>query len=289
MRFVVVASVISSALPSAMSAVPACAVQNKGYQDAAVPLVNGGIEIADPSTCQMSCANMVGCKVFTYYINSGGCWLQGMSGTTPNLTDINGTWSGPSVCPALSLLASNASNVTAANATGNATNATAVIGQQAEKSGFPVWVMIVAALVTLIIIALLFMMCCRKEERRVKKKKRGVVLDSEAPSPSSSAASPTSVHYRVAPPVYVQVMHHVVRQTPWAHLVPARQTLFDQIDVNHDGEITREEFEEWRRRQSLFDQIDVNHDGQVTREEFEAWKRRTAAQTATPAEPLVGR
>lgn len=39
---------------------------------------------------------------------------------------------------------------------------------------------------------------------------------------------------------------------------------------------SREEFEEWRRRQSLFDQIDVNHDGQVTREEFEAWKRRTA-------------
>merc|ERR1712151_527755 len=42
------------------------------------------------------------------------------------------------------------------------------------------------------------------------------------------------------------------------------QDLFDQIDTNHDGGITREEY----ARLNLFDQIDTNHDGVITREEY---------------------
>jgi len=44
------------------------------------------------------------------------------------------------------------------------------------------------------------------------------------------------------------------------------QSLFDRVDVNHDGVITREEFN--RAQQSLFDRMDVNHDGVISRAEF---------------------
>merc|ERR1712178_401513 len=45
---------------------------------------------------------------------------------------------------------------------------------------------------------------------------------------------------------------------------PEAQNLFNQIDTNHDGVITREEY----ARLSLFDQIDTNHEGVLTREEY---------------------
>merc|ERR1712087_29876 len=78
------------------------------------------------------------------------------------------------------------------------------------------------------------------------KKKRNMEVASESDLESSStllqpAGSPTE---RSAP-VYAQ-------------------NLFDQIDTNHDGVITREEY----ARLNLFDQIDTNHDGVITREEY---------------------
>lgn len=42
------------------------------------------------------------------------------------------------------------------------------------------------------------------------------------------------------------------------------QDLFDRIDLNHDGVITRDEY----ARLSLFDQLDTNHDGVLTRDEY---------------------
>merc|ERR1712048_1512367 len=49
-----------------------------------------------------------------------------------------------------------------------------------------------------------------------------------------------------------------------ATLYAQAQNLFDQIDTNHDGVITEEEYARW----NLFDQIDTNHDGVITREEY---------------------
>jgi len=74
-------------------------VKDKGYNDPAVTVVNGNIEIADAFQCQTMCANSPDCKVFTYYITSGGCWLQGIYGDVPPLESIPGVLSGPKVCP----------------------------------------------------------------------------------------------------------------------------------------------------------------------------------------------
>jgi len=77
------------------------------------------------------------------------------------------------------------------------------------------------------------------------KKKRKIEVapesDLESTAPLQSAASPTDR----STPVYAQ-------------------DLFDQIDTNHDGVITREEY----ARLNLFDQLDTNHDGVLTREEY---------------------
>jgi len=43
-----------------------------------------------------------------------------------------------------------------------------------------------------------------------------------------------------------------------------RLSLFDQLDTDGDGFLTREEY----ARLSLFDQLDTNHDGVLTREEL---------------------
>jgi Ca2+-binding EF-hand superfamily protein len=40
---------------------------------------------------------------------------------------------------------------------------------------------------------------------------------------------------------------------------------FQQMDVNHDGAISRDE---WKRNTTAFDRFDVNHDGMLTQDEL---------------------
>jgi hypothetical protein len=66
---------------------------------------------------------------------------------------------------------------------------------------------------------------------------------------------------------------------------------FEQIDVNHDGLISREEAQAEPALAKHFDEIDTDHDGTITREELKAFrmarKERKAekAQTASPMTP----
>lgn len=94
----------AAALPALASAaatpgVPACALKDQGYQDPDVTRVNGGFEVQDADTCQSYCKGLIGCQVFSFYINSGGCWLQGLSGKALPLELMPGVWSGPAYCP----------------------------------------------------------------------------------------------------------------------------------------------------------------------------------------------
>ncbi|CAE7162967.1 gag [Symbiodinium pilosum] len=59
------------------ASVPTCAIVGQGYDDPVVTSVNGGTDVADASVCQQKCAQHLNCSVFTYYLEGGGCWLQG--------------------------------------------------------------------------------------------------------------------------------------------------------------------------------------------------------------------
>src|ERR1700733_5158246 len=49
-------------------------------------------------------------------------------------------------------------------------------------------------------------------------------------------------------------------------------TMFDGMDKNHDGVVTRKEYEEYSHK--WFREADANHDGKLTREEFVAQLKR---------------
>lgn len=48
---------------------------------------------------------------------------------------------------------------------------------------------------------------------------------------------------------------------------------FDQIDANHDGQISPEELHaaHQQRKNAMFDRMDANHDGMISRDEFNAF------------------
>ena len=49
---------------------------------------------------------------------------------------------------------------------------------------------------------------------------------------------------------------------------------FDQIDVNHDGQISPEELKAAHQamKNAMFDRMDANHDGVISRDEFNAFQ-----------------
>jgi hypothetical protein len=57
-----------------------------------------------------------------------------------------------------------------------------------------------------------------------------------------------------------------------------------KLDVNKDGQISREEAAAAPRLAQRFDQLDANKDGQLTREEF-ASARRARSNQAPPVKP----
>lgn len=90
-------AIFAAACPAVLALLPACAIQDTGYKDPFIPFANGGF-LADATACQGSCAALIGCQAFTYYAESKGCWLQGLSGTLPPTEAIPGAVSGPKIC-----------------------------------------------------------------------------------------------------------------------------------------------------------------------------------------------
>eukprot|EP00931_Biecheleriopsis_adriatica_P070955 TRINITY_DN4478_c0_g2_i1.p1 TRINITY_DN4478_c0_g2~~TRINITY_DN4478_c0_g2_i1.p1 ORF type:complete len:583 (-),score=113.16 TRINITY_DN4478_c0_g2_i1:71-1759(-) len=91
----VLVAVLASQATVAIEA-PPCAAYGVGYNDPfrnEVP--NGGL-LATANDCQRVCQNTVFCERFTFYNNSGGCWLQGN-----NWTEVVSPYiiSGPVLCP----------------------------------------------------------------------------------------------------------------------------------------------------------------------------------------------
>lgn len=170
-----------------------------------MPKLNGGIDVKDAATCQILCKLLVSCKVWTYYVASGGCWLQGITGKMPPREAVPGVWSGPADCPVVVMDAASDSDEVAvpaipAVAAAREVDPLAVVpmpGAEAPRSswqeGLPIAVilagMAAAALVAGVAVSPWFF-----RRRRIS---RGASLVDEDASPSS-ARSPGSPHSTVS-------------------------------------------------------------------------------------------
>lgn len=89
---------MASVAQQSQASVPSCAIVGQGYDDPVVTSVNGGTGVLDASVCQEKCAQHLNCSVFTFYLQGGGCWLQG-SGLQPKA--IPNAVAGPRSCDAI--------------------------------------------------------------------------------------------------------------------------------------------------------------------------------------------
>jgi len=268
--------------PLAEAAVPACAVSNKGYMDPDVSVVNGGIEINDALTCQQTCQSLPTCQVFTFYINSGGCWLQGIKGKALEVQDIPGTWSGPKDCGNSTAGAVEemleASPEVAADS--SKASGTTMVGHPAARTiGDSIFVAL-ALIFSGVGVAYWAYGGCDSKKKKASKTTRGAALeataaeksiDLEASAPLVSAAAPVPVptasfsyapmpvttsvvpaYTVVAPPVMappvvsvaapVTTATRVVTMPAAEPVISQGQDIFDRLDANHDGVLSREEF-----------------------------------------------
>lgn len=100
MRRILAPALVASVVQQGQASVPSCAIVGQGYDDPVVTSVNGGTGVLDASVCQEKCAQHLNCSVFTYYLQGGGCWLQG-SGLQPKA--IPNAVAGPRSCDASSI------------------------------------------------------------------------------------------------------------------------------------------------------------------------------------------
>lgn len=162
LRVAALAAVISAAVRLALAAtLLPCSAKDFGYTDPDVLQPNGGVFLPDALECRTRCQALMTCKVFTFYVTSGGCWLQGITGRTPVLTNITGVISGPRDCAkeeAASVAATTAIMTTAATfattaapsgvaPTTNGTNQTAGSSDENEFSDealipIPMWALV---------------------------------------------------------------------------------------------------------------------------------------------------
>lgn len=230
-----------------LAANPACASFGWGYDDLNVQRVNGAF-VADAATCQASCAAMVFCDTFTFYSDTGGCWLQGNNVTKITHKD---AISGPKVCPEGS------------TATGATTVVTDSTPEAAAKGGFPWWGWVLIGLGVAGAGAAVACYFCSSESKKRKGSRRGIKVadpeeagDAEAlveaqevptyagsqyytatpAAPYYAAAPAPAPAYYTAPPVYM-----AAAPTQYVSYATGHGNLFEQLDVDGDGVLSREE------------------------------------------------
>jgi hypothetical protein len=59
---------------------------------------------------------------------------------------------------------------------------------------------------------------------------------------------------------------------------PDKIVTFEQLDINHNGVLSRAELKPNDWLYQNFDQVDTNHDGVLSRAEFEAWRKARIAE-----------
>mmetsp|Transcript_87410 Transcript_87410/g.209122 ORF Transcript_87410/g.209122 Transcript_87410/m.209122 type:complete len:469 (+) Transcript_87410:43-1449(+) len=73
---------------------PKCSFRGKAFFDSSVKVMNGGA-VGSPQDCATSCNSQPTCQFWTFYNNTGACWLQG-SNVTQHESEF--AVSGPKLC-----------------------------------------------------------------------------------------------------------------------------------------------------------------------------------------------
>jgi len=91
--------------------------------------------------------------------------------------------------------------------------------------------------------------------------------------------APTTDEEPLTAPTPVTAAPSKVEYEEIAAVKPKPQSIYDVMDANHDGTVSKEEYDAFAkaRADKIFKDMDSNHDGQISREEFEAYKTRTPA------------
>eukprot|EP00931_Biecheleriopsis_adriatica_P066680 TRINITY_DN40979_c0_g1_i1.p1 TRINITY_DN40979_c0_g1~~TRINITY_DN40979_c0_g1_i1.p1 ORF type:complete len:303 (+),score=65.16 TRINITY_DN40979_c0_g1_i1:44-910(+) len=272
-----------ASIADASVAVPDCATAGKGYNDPKLNKTVNGNFVANATACQDACKATVFCAFWTWYNNTGGCWLQGdasvQSITSADLEADVLVVSGPVRCDILEATPSVSDHLN--NATG---------------AGFPwyAWVLIGLGVAAAALFCILCI-CC-KESKKKKKTGRGAKvnkdkdIDAEAQKeeaplmaardvplianevPQASLAMPQvpSVAMPQAMPMampmqmvqYPQVSYVYSGAQPGVMsgaqpamyvaqpmMMPQANNLFDQLDVNGDGVLSPEELQQMAQAQ----------------------------------------
>jgi len=144
---------------------PSCFVTGRGYNDPNRNATPNGAFQASALICQQLCNRTVYCDRFTWYNNTGGCWLQGV-----NDTDVESPFavSGPVQCP---------NKTETDNATSAVTDKEFTVEDKEppakkEDGGFPLWILLLVLLALLALGAAVWYFMCSGSEKKSKKKKK---------------------------------------------------------------------------------------------------------------------
>eukprot|EP00931_Biecheleriopsis_adriatica_P078566 TRINITY_DN51_c0_g1_i2.p1 TRINITY_DN51_c0_g1~~TRINITY_DN51_c0_g1_i2.p1 ORF type:complete len:299 (+),score=72.21 TRINITY_DN51_c0_g1_i2:65-898(+) len=256
-RFLAAASTVGLA---ASAGVESCMTFGKGYNDPKLNMTpNGGIGLGSTKvTCQENCENTVFCAYWTWYNNTGGCWLQGINATLT--IEDEGMVSGSMEC----VVKAKASNETGVVAAKEEVSSKELVAEPATSegggAGFPIWAWAIAGVAAAGAVgggAYIAMGGSGTGEKKKKKEKssRSAKVSKDEPAPrdvevADQAAAPLipaeasqasqAPQYMYAP-AYPPQMSYASGQpmpmaTPLTGMLPPVYTVAAPIYLNEAGE-----------------------------------------------------
>jgi len=277
---------------------PSCFVTGRGYNDPKRNATPNGLLQATALICQQLCNNTVYCDRFTWYNNTGGCWLQGIHDE-----EIESTFavSGPVQCPTKT----ETDNVTSVVKDREFTVEDKEPPAKKDDGGFPFWILLLVLLALLALgAAVWYFMCSEKKSKKKKTVKTQPTaareIEEGAPLVAAGgeaaravAAAPlqaASVYYaptaQAAPPMMMTSRAQVASPVAYTVAAPAmsvvaspqysyqqssaRQVTFPIAQPMHAPMQMVTTATTQPAAGDLFNRFDADGDGRLSREELEA-------------------
>lgn len=269
-------AVLAATAQVGMAANPACATFGTGYDDLNVQRLNGAF-LPDAQACQASCQSTVFCDTFTWYNDTGGCWLQGN-----NVTTITNKFavSGPKFCPGDAGAAVTISDKT--------DKTTKMIG------GFPWWGWVLAGLGVAGVGSGIACVFCVTSGKTKKSSKRGTNVAKDVESATPADAVPlmqstemghmpvtTGAVYTAAPmympagtPMYMPAAEPIYMQAAPQVMYAAAEPMYMQAAPQYAGtyaaapQMMYTTAPAYATGADMFDRLDTDGSGYLSREEL---------------------